>query len=339
MVIAGDSPPLLGKATAELLGVLHVGVNAVQCSQADIIAQYPGIEKGIGTLKNVVVTLDIDKSVTPVARTHSRVPFHLRDKVAAEIDKMIRADIIEKVTGPTEWVSRIVTPPKPKKPEEIRLCVDMREANKAISRTRHVTPTIDELVSGLRGATVFSKIDLRSGYHQLVLSPNYITTFSTHVGLYRYKRSFGVNSAAEVFQDAIQSVLEGIAGTMNISDDIIIYSDNQQQHDKALSECIAKLHRSGLTINVQKCEFNKSKIEFFGYVFSNDGISPDPKKVNDLKEAPKPQNKSDVRSFLGMAQYSARVIHSFAPMSEPLRALTRQDKECGTMYMIQHSMT
>ena len=138
----------------------------------------------------------------PVARKHSRVPFHLRDKVAAEIDKLIRADIIEKVTGPTEWVLRIVTPPKPKKPEEIRLCVDMRKANKAILRTHHVTPTIDELVSGLRGATFFSKIDLRSGYHQLVLSPEcrYITTFSIHVGLYRYKRlSFGVNSAAEVF--------------------------------------------------------------------------------------------------------------------------------------------
>ena len=156
VVIAGDSPPLLGKATAELLGALHVGVNAVQCSQADIIAQYPGIEKGIGTLKNVVVTLHIDKSVTPVARKQSRVSFHLRDKAAAEIDKLIRADIIEKVTGPTEWVSRIVTPPKPKKPEEIRLCVDIRKANKAILRTRHVTPTIDELVSGLRGATVFS---------------------------------------------------------------------------------------------------------------------------------------------------------------------------------------
>ena len=75
------------------------------------------------------------------------------------------------MTGPTEWVSRIITPPKPKSPGEIRLCVDMREANKAILRTRHVTPTIDELISDLNGAAAFNKIYLRSGYHQLVLQP------------------------------------------------------------------------------------------------------------------------------------------------------------------------
>ena len=93
-----------------------------------------------------------------------------------------------------------------KNPDEIRLCVDMREANAAIKRTRHVTPTIEELITDLSGAKVFSKIDLRSGYHQLMLKQEcrYITTFSTHVGLYSYERlNFGINSAAEVFQHTI----------------------------------------------------------------------------------------------------------------------------------------
>ena len=131
------------------------------------------------------------------------------------------------MSGPAEWVSRIVTPPKPKSPGEIRLCVDMRAANQAILRTRHVTPTIEELTSYLNGATIFSKLDLRSGYHQLKLDPSsrYITTFSTHLGLYQYKRrSFGINAAAEVFQHTIQTVIADIPGAKNISDDIVVYN-------------------------------------------------------------------------------------------------------------------
>ena len=86
----------------------------------------------------------MDKSVPPVAVRHSRVPLHQQQKVAKEIAKLEAADVIEKVSGPTEWVSRIVTPPKPKQRDEIRLCVDMRVENKAILRTRHVTPTLDD---------------------------------------------------------------------------------------------------------------------------------------------------------------------------------------------------
>ena len=164
IVLHGNSPPLMGKITAELLGALKVGVNFVSQTSANrIIDKYPGIATGIGSLKNVTVMLHIDKTVTPVARKHCGIPFHRREKVANDMRKLERADVIEKVTGPTEWVSIIVTPRKPKNPDEIRLYVDMREANKAMLRTRHVTPTIDELVSRLQGATVFSKIDRASG--------------------------------------------------------------------------------------------------------------------------------------------------------------------------------
>lgn len=106
----------------------------------------------------------------------------MRDKVAREIEHLEK-----------QGVSRIVTPSKMKSPGEIRLYVDMRDANQAIFRTRNITPTIEELTTDLNGATVFSKLDLRSGYHLLLLHPScrYITTFSTHLGLYQY------NAAAE----------------------------------------------------------------------------------------------------------------------------------------------
>ena len=142
LVVPCNSPPLLGKETAERLGVLsidvkHLSNNPPMLESNKLFSKYTGISDGIGCLKNTQVKLHIDTTVPPVARKHNRTPFHMRTKVAAEIQKLEQEGIIEKVSGPTEWVSRIVTPPKPKSPNEIRLCVDMRDANRAILRTRH----------------------------------------------------------------------------------------------------------------------------------------------------------------------------------------------------------
>ncbi len=331
LVIApGDAPALLGRDTATELGVLSIvrQLSTPVDVKKHILSKYPGIADGIGKLKDFEVTLHIDPEVTPSACKHNRVPFHLRLKVEQEIYRLLREDIIEEVTGPTEWVSSIVTPPKPKNPQEIRICVDMRKANQAIMRTRHVTPTLDDIIADLSGATVFSKIDLRSGYHQLVLDEKSrgITTFSTHLGLFRYKRLImGVNSAAEVFQHTIQSVLGGCRGARNISDDVIVYGREDDDHDRALHDALTKIHQAGLTINLDKCEFRKPQIEFFGHIFGPNGLSPDPQKVTDLQEAPQPQNSGEVRSFLGMAQYSARFIPDYATKTAPLRELTKKD--------------
>ena len=118
-----------------------------------------------------------------------------------------------------------------------------------------------------------------------------------------------------------------MAGAINISDDIAIFGVDQHAHDKALNEVLQKLQNAGLTANLEKCEFGKNKMEFFGLVFSDIGVSPDPKKVADLHDAKEPQNQSDVRSFLCVAQFSARFIKNFATLTEPLRNLTKQTSE------------
>jgi hypothetical protein len=103
----------------------------------------------------------------------------------------------------------------------------MRPANKAIKRTRHLVPAVDELISDINGSSVFSKLDLNQGYHQLLLDEDsrHITTFSTHMGLFRYKRlNFGINCTSEIFQDAVRSRLKGIPNVTNVSDDILVYT-------------------------------------------------------------------------------------------------------------------
>ena len=124
--------------------------------------QYAEIFTGIGKLKDYEVKLHIDKSVILVAQPARRVPFHIRRKVALELEKLEKQ---ERIDGPTPWVSPLVIIPK--KSGEVRLCIYMRMANKTILRERHQSPTADDLIHSLNGATVFSKLDLR--YHQLLL--------------------------------------------------------------------------------------------------------------------------------------------------------------------------
>ena len=317
-VIKGAHGSLIGFTAAQELGL----VNIVNTISSDWEKEHPGLTKGIGKLKDVQVKLHIDESVRPVAITNRKIPFHMRPKIDDEEQRLLREDTIEKVPvgEPTPWVSPIVTPPK--KDGSIRLCIDMREPNKAIMRERHNMPTLDELIHDLNGATVFSKLDLSSGYHQLELHPSsrYITTFRTHNGLYRYKRlNFGISSASEIFQEHIRKVISHIAPTKNISDDIIIYGKGenaQAMHDRALAETLDALHTNGLTLNLDKCKVNMTSIEYYGMIFSKTGVSPDPKKVQALKELPPPSNVATLRSFLGMMNYLSRFIKDFSIVSE-----------------------
>lgn len=202
----------------------------------------------------------------------------------------------------------------------------MRKANTAIQREKHVAPTIDDMILDLHGAKVFSKLDLNAGYHQLELHPESrnITTFSSHVGLRRYKRlSFGISSAAEVFQNTLSTALEGLRGVRNISDDIIVFGENQLEHDKNLEAVFKRLSERNLILNKDKCEFNKSQLEFYGYVFGANGISADPRKVDAIKTAEIPKNVSEVRSFLGMTNYVERFILNYSTITAPLRDLTK----------------
>ena len=192
---------------------------------------------------------------------------------------------------------------------------------------RHPVPTVEDLIVDLNRATVFSKTDLNQGYHQLELDEDSrsITTFATHIGLFRYKRlSFGINSAAEIFQKSIE-VLQGIDGVRNISDDIIVLGKNQSDYDDALQAVLQRMRENSLTTNPAKRLFNQSSIDFFGHHFSADGISADDKKVASLINASPPKNATEARSFLSLAQYLARFIKNFASISAPICQLTNQN--------------
>ena len=224
----------------------------------------------------------------------------------------------------------MVAAPKPKDLESVRICVDMHSANKAIERERHPMPTVEEIIHDLNGATIFSKLDLNAGYHQIELHPDsrYITTFSTHTGLKRYKRlNFGICSAAEVFQYCIQTALAGLPGARNFSDDIIVYGKTHEEHNANLHKVFERLRENGLTLNENKCELGKSSLELYGYKFSDKGMEIDPKKADKINAIQSPENPGELRSLLGMTKYCAKIIQDYATLTEPLCSLTHQTQE------------
>lgn len=331
-VVKGENGNLLSYHTAKKLGLIVVSINTATVTERNkddpesLKEEFKSLFGGIGKVPNKQVKLHIDPDVTPRQQPHRRIPFHVRDDVEKELERLEKLDIIEKVEGPTPWISPIVVVPK--KSGEVRICVDMREANQAIKREKHLMPTIDDLVADLNGATLFSTLDLSSGYHQLELSPEsrYVTTFSTHAGLRRYKRlPFGINAASEIFQEKIRELLSGLPGCKNISDDIIVFGKDQEEHNKNLRGVLQRLKENNLRLNKDKCAFSKTEIKFYGHIFSSVGVRPDPKKVKAIHEAQPPRNHSELKSSLGMAQYVSRFIPDYATITTPLRLLTRQD--------------
>lgn len=329
VIIDGKGEPLLGRETARALGVLKIGldVRSVNAGGDDFVQEFPELFTGFGKLKDRKIKLHVDPNVKPVAQPVRRTPFGLREKVEAKIQDLLSKDIIEPVDKPSQWVSPIVIVPKPN--DDIRVTVDMRRVNEAVLRERHPIPTIDDILHDMAESRVFTKLDLKLGYHQLELEEDSreITTFVTHCGLFRYKRLvMGINAASEIYQHEIQKVIQGIPGVSNLSDDIVVHAPNNETHDARLRKVLNRLKEAGLTLNAEKCKFKRPDIEFLGHRLTANGIDPCLSKVKAVQEAREPENVSEVRSFLGLVNFCGRFIPNLATRAEPLRRLTRKDE-------------
>ena len=275
LVIKGKGRPILGRKTALKLGVLKITipeVNLVEDEFQDLFSEK------IGKLANYEVELHLKPNAKFVVQPCRRIPYSQRRKVEKKLTELEEMDIIERAEGPTPCVSPIVVVPN--ESGDIRICVDMRQANTVIERSRHPIPTIDDVLSELSGSTVFTKLDLTMGFHQLELKEGIsrdVTTFTTHAGLFRYKRlMFGICSAPELYQHVISQVLQGVGctGCRNISDDIVVYGKVVADQDEKLRKVLHTLKQRGLTLNKAKCIFRMNRIEFMGQLLSERGIGP-----------------------------------------------------------------
>ena len=321
---------LMSAKTARDLSSLHVQAAVSEQNLEGVIkSRYSQCFKGVGKLKGCNITLHVDPQCEPVAQPVRRVPFGYKDKVTQLLERLVAEDIIEPVEGVgSRWVSPIVIVPKSN--GEVRMCIDMRQANKAIVRECYPIPTVQEMLVEMNGAKVFSKLDLRQGFFQCELETGSrdVTTFVTHMGLFRMKRlSMGVTSAPECFQYTIQKVLNGLAGVLNMADDIVVFGRDAQEHQERLFKVMDRLLECGLTLSEEKCEFGLSSVKFLGHIISAEGITADPEKVKAIVCARAPTNVSELRGFLGLVQYVGRYVPDLATVAAPLRELTKKSVE------------
>ena len=199
------------------------------------------------------------------------MPFHIKAKVGEAIDKLLQASIIEKVEEGTPWVSPIVEVPKPNN-EEVRLCIDMHQVNRAILRQQNSSVTIEDILFAVNGSRWFSKIYLKSAYHKIEMHPDSrnLTTFITHHGLWRYCRlNFRIFYASEIFQQTVADLLIGIPGVLNVVDDVLIHAETEE-HDKQLLQTLQRFYDAGISLN-EKGEYKVQKLLFNGHVISSEG--------------------------------------------------------------------
>lgn len=328
IVTRGDGKALLGYPTAYELGILRVGLQA-QINNLDLINGQEGLFEGIGKLKGYQLHIPVDKSVTPVAQPRRRIPIKLRDKVREQIDSLLEQGIIERVVGPTPWVSPAV-PVIKRKTKEIRLCVDLRRVNKAVERHRYPLPVLEEILNEVKGSQWFSKLDIKSAFQQIELDEESraITTFATDCGLFRFKRLvFGLNCAPECFQHILEETLRGLNGVVNFIDDILVFGKSKEEHDFNVRKVFGRLHERGFTLNKEKCEFRQKEIEFLGFKISGKGFKPLRSKIEAVENFREPKTPEEIRSFLGLVNFCAPFIPNLANVSESLRRLTRKNEK------------
>ncbi|KAL0349651.1 UNVERIFIED_CONTAM: Retrovirus-related Pol polyprotein from transposon.6 [Sesamum radiatum] len=218
-----------------------------------------------------------------------------------------------------------------KKDGSIRLCIDYRQLNRITIKNKYPLPRIDDLLDQLKGATVFSKIDLRSGYWQLRVEEGSIpkTAFRTRYGHYEFVvMPFGLTNAPAAFLSLMNKTLQLFLDQFVIVfiDDILIYSSSREEHEQHLRAVLQILREKQLYAKFSKCEFWMEEIAFLGHVVSKEGgVQPDPAKVKAIMDWEPPKNVSEVRSFLGLAGYYRRFVKDFSVVAKPLTNLLKKN--------------
>ena len=221
---------------------------------------------GVGLLKGTY-HIRLDTSVDPVQHAPRRVPVPLRECLKETLDTLVQEDILAQVEQPTPWISSMVIVPK--KDGSLRICLDPKDLNKAILREHYPLPTIEDIVTRLHGAKVFTILDVSKGFWHVPLDEpsSFLTTFHTPFGRYRWKRMpFGICSAPEVFQQHMHELIEGLQGVEVVADDFVVVGFGEtkesadRDHDYNLQAFLERCQERGVKLNAQKAQLRMSEV-------------------------------------------------------------------------------
>lgn len=315
---------LLSRTAAVNLGLIKLlEVDEFSSTEID-----PSLFGDVGFWKNTEpVKIELSENHVPyVAHSARRIPIPWIPKVKQKLAKMEEAGVIEKITEPTDWCSPMLVVPK--RNDDIRLCVDLRKLNLAVKRERHYLPVLTDVLHQLTESSIFTTLDASSGYWALPLDSESrkLTTFITPFGRFCFTRlPYGINSASEIYQRKMEELLAGIEGVHSIIDDIIIHGKTKEEHDFRLAQVLERLKKAGIKLNKAKCRFRQPTVDFFGQTVTTKGVHPQIERVEAILDLPPPENKSDLRSILGMITYLGRYMHNLSDRLAPLNELLKDN--------------
>ncbi|GBG92168.1 hypothetical protein CBR_g54520 [Chara braunii] len=218
----------------------------------------------------------------------------------------------------------------PKKEGELRMCIDYRGLNAITVKNVEPLPRIDDLLDRVQGCKYLSKIDLKSGYHQIEVHPDdqYKTAFRTRYGHYEFiVMPFGLTNAPTTFQRCMNALFRPWLDRFVLVylDDILVFSRTLQEHQGHLRQVLEKLGEANFKINAKKCEWVKTHVLYLGHVLDGDGIKPEDSKIAAIRDWPTPCTLTELRSFLGLANYYRKFVRNFFTIAAPWRRLLKKE--------------
>ena len=291
-----------------------------------IVKEFPDDISGLPPDREVEFTIDLIPGTEPISIPPYRMaPAELRE-LKAQLEELLSKGFIRPSISP--WGASVLFVKK--KDGSLQLCIDYRQLNIVTICNQYPLPRIDELFDQLQGSREYSKIDLRSGYHQLRVQESDVpmTAFRTRYGHYEFMvMPFGLTNAPAPFMDLMNRVFQPYLDRFVIVfiDDILVYSSSPEEHVEHLQKVLQILRERQLYAKFSKCQFWLDKVVFLGHVISAYGMSVDPNKIEAVVNWKPPKNVSEVRSFLSLAGYYRKFVEGFSKIAAPLTKLTRKD--------------
>ncbi|KAD4586561.1 hypothetical protein E3N88_24162 [Mikania micrantha] len=297
-----------------------------------VVRDYPEVFPedlpGLPPKRQIEFQIDLTPGAAPIAKAPYRLAPTEMQELSNQLQELLDKGFIRPSFSP--WGAPVLFVKK--KDGSFRMCIDYRELNKVTIKNRYPLPRIDDLFNQLQGSSYYSKIDLRSGYHQLRIQENDIpkTAFRTKYGHYEFLvMPFGLTNAPAVFMYLMNRVCKPYLDKFVIVfiDDILIYSRNREDHAEHQRLVLELLKNEQLYAKFSKCDFWIREVQFLGHVVNEQGIHVDPAKIEAIKNWEAPKTPTKVRQFLGMAGYYRRFIERFSKIAQSLTSLTHKDKK------------